>query len=61
MLTMFNPVLTAAPARKFPGSKVDIYTPANSIFDGPITTLLSMLCILVDAVSCVHAKRGQSL
>ena len=31
----------AAPARKFSGLKVHTDTPANSIFDGPITSLLS--------------------
>ena len=29
---------------KFPGGKVHTYTPANSISDGPITNLLSVLC-----------------
>ena len=37
------------------------YTPANSIFDGPITSLLSVLCILVEVLSRGHAKRGKSL
>ena len=32
---------------------------ASSIFDGPVTTLLSVLCILVDVLSRVHAKRGE--
>ena len=36
-------------------------TPANSIFDGPITTLLSMLCILVDVLSCAYVGSGKSL
>ena len=32
------------------------YTPANSIFDNPITTLLLILCILIETLSRVHAK-----
>ena len=35
-------------------------TPANDIFDGPITQL-SVQCILVEVPSPVHAKRGKSL
>ena len=37
------------------------YKLANSIFDGPITTLLSILYILVEVLSRAHANRGQSL
>ena len=37
------------------------YTPANSIFDGPITNLLSVLCIAAEILSCVHAKGEVSL
>ena len=37
------------------------YTPANSIADGPITTLLSMLCILVGVLLRAHVKRGKCL
>ena len=37
------------------------YTPANSIFDGPVTTLLSLLCVLVEVLSRAHAKREKSL
>ena len=33
-------------------------TPAKSIFDGPITNLLSVLCILTEVLSGVHAKGG---
>ena len=36
-------------------------TPANSIFDGPVATLHSALCVLVDVLSRVHAKRRKSL
>ena len=32
------------------------YTPANSIFDGPLATLLSVLCILMEVLSLAHAK-----
>ena len=37
------------------------YTPANSVFDGPITDLLSVLCVLVEVLSRAHAKREKSL
>ena len=37
------------------------YTPANNTFDGPITNLLSMLCILVEILSPAQAKREKSL
>ena len=36
------------------------YTPANSIFDGPVTNLLSILWILVKVLSRAHAKSGNS-
>ena len=36
-------------------------TPAYSIFDGPETNLLSVLCILVEVLSCAQTKRGKSL
>ena len=37
-------------------------TPANSIlFDGPITTLLSIRCILIEVLSRADAKRGKRL
>ena len=42
----FNPF--TAPACKFLGWKVHTYTPANSIFDGPIRNLLSILRILTE-------------
>ena len=41
---------------KSPGWKVHTYTPANSIFDGPITNLLSTLCILIEILSRAQAK-----
>ena len=37
------------------------YTPANSIFDGSITNLLSVLSILIKVLLGAHAKRGKSL
>ena len=45
----------------FPGSKVLRSTPANSIFDGPVTTLLLMLYVLVEVLSRASAKRGKGL
>ena len=35
--------------------------PANSIFDGPIINLLSILCILIQILLCAHAKGGKGL
>ena len=35
--------------------------PANSILDGPITALLSILCILVEVLSCARAKKRKRL
>ena len=32
------------------------YTPANSIFDGPVTNLFSILCSLIEVLSCGQAK-----
>ena len=37
------------------------YMPANIIFDGPITSLLLILCILIEVLSCAHAKSEKSL
>ena len=37
-----------------------MYTSANSIFDAPITNLLSMLCILIEFLSRAHAKVWKS-
>ena len=34
------------------------YKLANSVFDGPITNLLSVLCILIEVLSRAHAKGG---
>ena len=41
---------------KFRGWKVHTYTPANSIFDGPITNGLSILTILIEILSWAYAK-----
>ena len=45
---------------KCPGRKVHIYTPLSSIFDGPVTNLLSMLCILTEILSRAHTKGAES-
>ena len=37
------------------------YKPDSSISDGPMTNLLSILCILIEALSRAHAKWGHSL
>ena len=34
--------------------------PANSIFDGPVTNILLVPCILVEVLSRAHVKRGKS-
>ena len=53
-----NPI--TAPACKIPGVNMPTYTPPNSIFDGPITNLLSILCILIEIHSRGHAEGGNS-
>ena len=55
--------LLTAPACTFSRLKNarPVYMPAKCIFDGSITTLLSILRILVEVLSCAHAKRGKSL
>ena len=37
------------------------YTPADSIFDGPITNLPSVLCVLVEFLSRAQAKTEKIL
>ena len=37
------------------------YTPVNSIFDGPMTNLLSILCVLIEIVSRAHAKEKKDI
>ena len=34
---------------------------ANSILDGPITNLLSILCILIEVLSRAHAKEEKAV
>ena len=48
---------------KFPGWKVHAYTPANSIFDGFITNLLSILCSLIEFLShaLVKGKKASTI
>ena len=36
------------------------YMPANSVFDGPVTNPLSVLCIVIEFPSHAHAKGGSS-
>ena len=45
---------------KFPGWKVHAYTPANSLFDGPVTNLLSVQCIWIEFLSRAHVKVWKS-
>ena len=33
------------------GGEVHTYRPANSIFESPVTNLLSVLCILIETLS----------
>jgi len=40
---------------------VHTYTPANSIFDGPVTNLLSIPYILIEVLSRAHAKGRKGL
>ena len=44
---------------KFPGCKVHIYTPENSIFDGPITNLPSVLCMLIEVLLTYSGEIGK--
>ena len=37
---------------------MNTYKLANSIFGGPVTNLLSVLCILIELLSRCHVKRG---
>ena len=46
---------------KFPGCKMRTYTHTNSIFDGPNTSLLSILCTVIGVLSGAHAKRKKDL
>ena len=35
--------------------------PANSIFDGPASNSFSVLCMLIEILSCAHEKGGKGL
>ena len=35
------------------------HTPPNSVFDGPVTNLLIIVCILTEILSSAHAKGAQ--
>ena len=59
MEKVINPL--TAPAQKLSGLKSAHIHPANSILDGPITTLLSILFLLVEVLSRAQVKRGESL
>ena len=37
------------------------YAPANSTFDGPVTNLLSVLCVLIEILSRADAKGEKGL
>ena len=41
--------------------KVHTYMPADSIFHGPVTNILSVLCILIELFSRARAKGGKKL
>ena len=41
------------------GRKVHTDVPANSILDGPVTTLLSVLFILVEVLSHAQGEEGK--
>ena len=56
---LFNPF--TAPACKISGLKSTTYMPANSIFDGPITNLLSIRRSFIEIFSRAHAKGEKSL
>ena len=44
---------------KFPARKVHPCAPENSVFDGPVTNILSVLCVLIGVLSHAHAKGRQ--
>ena len=44
----------------YPGYKVHTYASSNSIFDGLVINLLSVLCILMEILSRAHAKGQKS-
>ena len=48
-----------ATAGNIPGLKSHKYKLSNGISNGPVTNLLSILYILIEVLSLVHAKRGE--
>ena len=44
---------------KFPARKVHPCAPENSVFDGPVTNILLVLCVLIGVLSHAHAKGRQ--
>ena len=52
-------LLTPSQLQPVQGGKMQSYTHANSIFDGPITNLLSILCVLIHISSRAHPKGGK--
>ena len=59
-MNRFN--LFTAPACEISGLKsAHIHKTANSIFGGPLTDLLSMLCILIEILSRAHVKGAKKL
>ena len=62
-MSMLKCLLTLSlpqPVKFLLGGKVHTYTPADSIFDGPTTNLLSALCILIEILSPAHTKGEKS-
>ena len=54
----FKPL--TVPARKFSGLKRAHIHAANSILDGPVTILLSVLCILVKSFHVLRRRGGKA-
>ena len=52
-------LLTPSQLQPVQGGKMQSYTHANSIFDGPITNLLSILYVLIHISSRAHPKGGK--
>ena len=55
VLALIKKIKTLTPSLPQP---VHTYTPADSVFDGPITNLLSILRILIEILSHAHVKGG---
>ena len=58
-LLLLNPL--PAPARKFSGLKSAHIHACKQPIGWPVTTLLSVLCVLVEVLSRARAKSGESL